>query len=274
MVLAVWREPRQAPPTGLRPLALLAAWALAIFVFFSASGSKLPGYILPLMPALAVLGAVALNGLSARAWSRQLTGALVVTTLLAVAVPWAAREVPAIAADAPLQAYAPWLLAAALVLVAGVLLALALHKRGRQQGSIAAYALALFVGTTVGLVGHEALGRASSGADLVAPMQAVLKPGMPIYGVKLLDHTLPFYLQRTLVMVASPDELEFGVQQEPQKWLPSMAAFSERWQSAAPALALMSHETFSELRAQALPMVTIAQDTRRVVVANFPRPSP
>ena len=41
-----------------------------------------------------------------------------------------------------------------------------------------------------------------------------------------------------------------------------------------PALAVMSHETFEALRAQALAMVPIAQDTRRVVVANFPRNTP
>jgi hypothetical protein len=127
----------------------------------------------------------------------------------------------------------------------------------------------MFVGASIGLLGHETLGRSSSGIDLVPAIRAVLKPDMPLYGVRLLDHTLPFYLQHPLVMVESPDELAFGVQQEPQKWLPTMAAFRERWRSGAPAVAVMSHETFESLRAESLPMFPVAQDARRVVVATF-----
>jgi len=156
-----------------------------------------------------------------------------------------------------------------LSLVAGILVARWLHGRGRQHASMVVYGLAMFVGTSIGLLGHETMGRGISGIDLVPPIKAVLKPGMPIYGVKLLDHTLPFYLQHPLVMVESPDELEFGVGQEPQKWLPTMAAFRARWRSGAPAVAVMSHETFDALSAESLPMFPVAQDARRVVVATF-----
>jgi 4-amino-4-deoxy-L-arabinose transferase-like glycosyltransferase len=265
---------RPASAPGLRPNLLLAAWALSIFVFFSASGSKLPGYILPVLPALAVLAARTLDAQSARAWSRQLTGALVVAVLLALAAPFAARLSSNPATSALYGAYAPWLTAAAASIAAGVLVAVWLQRRHRQQASVWAYGLTMFIGSTIGLLGHETFGRSAAGIDLVPPIQAVLKPGMPIYGVRMLDHTLPFYLQRTLVMVESPDELAFGVQQEPQKWLPTLAAFAERWRAGPPALALMSHDTFETLRADALPMVTIAEDARRVVVANFALPPP
>ena len=51
------------------------------------------------------------------------------------------------------------------------------------------------------------------------------------YSVQLLDHTLPFYLRRPMIMVERPDELEFGTKQEPQKWLPTTAAFKQVWAS-------------------------------------------
>ena len=57
---------------GFRPMILLAAWALTIFVFFSFSSSKLPGYIVPIYPALAILGAVALERFTARRWRWQI----------------------------------------------------------------------------------------------------------------------------------------------------------------------------------------------------------
>jgi 4-amino-4-deoxy-L-arabinose transferase-like glycosyltransferase len=266
MAVLAWREPKAEE---LRPLHLLAAWAVAIFVFFSASGSKLPGYILPVLPALAVLAALALDRLSPRAWGRCLVAALVVAVALTLASPRVAQMSNDTTPQALFAAYAPWLTAAGALLVAGVLAAWALHARELRLASMAAYALGAFAAATVALLGHETLGRSISGVDLVPPIQAQLKPGMPIYGVRLLDHTLPFYLRRTLVMVEEPDELEFGTQQEPQKWLPTLAAFDSAWRSGAPALALMSHETHAMLQARQLPMTLVVQDPRRVVVANF-----
>lgn len=259
---------------GLRPGVLLAAWALSIFVFFSASNSKLPGYILPVMPALAILAALALDKMTARAWSRHLLGALLVAVLLLAASPFVARLSTDNTPNALYRAYAPWLTGAASFVVAAMLVAGWLQRRKQQWASIWTYGLAMFIGTTIGLVGHETLGRSASGVDLVPPMQAVLKPDMPIYGVRLLDHTLPFYLKRPLVMVEAPDELAFGVRQEPEKWLPTLAAFRERWRSGPPALAVMAHDTFQKLQAEGLSMVFVAEDPRRVVVANFPQRPP
>ncbi|HEX6020303.1 MAG TPA: glycosyltransferase family 39 protein [Burkholderiaceae bacterium] len=248
---------------------LLAAWAISIFVFFSLSGSKLPLYIQPMMPALALLGAAALSELQPAAWGRNLTGAAVVCAAAAAAAPHIGRLATDSTPRELLRAYEPWLISASVLMLVGTLLAVALNRRGRQSSSIVLYALSIFAGTTVALVGHETLGRARSGIDLVPAMQSRLEPQMPLYGVKLLDHTLPFYLRHTLTMVESPDELEFGTRQEPAKWLPTMAAFRQRWVDGTPALALMRPDTYAQLEQQGLPMIEIGRDTRRVVVANF-----
>jgi hypothetical protein len=70
-------------------------------------------------------------------------------------------------------------------------------------------------------------------------------------------------------MVEHPDELEFGTTQEPEKWLPTLDAFLARWRAATPAMAVMSPDTYRELTARGVPMHVVAQDLRRVVVANF-----
>ncbi|HEU5295422.1 MAG TPA: glycosyltransferase family 39 protein, partial [Burkholderiaceae bacterium] len=62
---------------------LLASWALAIFAFFSLSGSKLPGYIQPMVPALAILGAAVLAELPDGAWTRLLVSAAVIGVIAA-----------------------------------------------------------------------------------------------------------------------------------------------------------------------------------------------
>ena len=261
---------RAEPRGGFRPLLFCAVWAVAIFGFFSLSGSKLPGYILPVYPALALWAAVALKGMDLRGWKLQLFAMLALTTLGLLASPLIGRLQP----DELLRRYGSWISAACVVALLALLLAWHWQRRGALPASIAAYGLAFFGATTVGLLGHETLGRPSSGADLVPAIQRVLQPGMPIYAVRLLDHTLPFYLRRTMVMVEDPDELEFGVAQEPQKWLPTMAAFSQAWTSGRAALAVMTPATYAQLQSQQLPMTAVAQDRRRVVVANFAIPAP
>ncbi|MBU6260686.1 MAG: glycosyltransferase family 39 protein [Burkholderiales bacterium] len=264
MLTALRREDRR----GFRPLLFCACWAASIFVFFSLSDSKLPGYILPVFPALALIAGVALTAMDARRWRRQIVAMALVAAVALAASPLVAR-VGSAAEASQFARFALWIAAAAAILLGALALAWWLNRRGRLRASIAAYALGFFAAITVGMVGHETLGRAISGVDLVPPIEAVLRPGMPFYSVRLLDHTLPFYLHRTMILVEQPDELAFGVAQEPQKWLPTLAGFEQAWRDGPPALALMTHATYAQLQAARLPMSVVAQDERRVVVANF-----
>ena len=257
----------RADRSSFRPAAFLAAWAVAIAVFFSASGSKLPGYIIPVYPALAILAAIALDRMDGRAWKRQIDLMLVVVSVGLLATPFVARLGGNPETIASYQTFAPWLAAACVLGLVG-LAAARWFAPDNAPASVVAYAVAFFALVTVALVGHESFGRNSSGVALVEPIEAVLEPGMPIYSVRMLDHTLPFYLRHTMVMVQSPDELEFGLQQEPDKWLPTVADFEREWKTPRKALAIMSHDTFDQLQADGLVMLPVAEDARRVVVTN------
>jgi len=268
MAKTVRAEPAGA---GLRPALLLAVWAATIFVFFSFSDSKLPGYILPLYPALAILAARTLDRLGPAPWRRQIIAALGLMLIGALATPWIARLGAGQTPNALYRSFALWL---GVAVAAGAIgLVVAWQLRARYPGrSIAAYALAFFALTTIALRGHESFGRSSSGVDLAARVAPLLEPAMPLYGVRLLDHTLPFYLRHPITIVETPGELEFGVGREPQKWIPTLAGFVSAWTSGRRALAVMSHPTYDELRAQHVPMQVVGEDVRRVVVANFETP--
>ncbi len=257
---------------GFRPILLLLTWTASIFVFFSFSSSKLPGYILPIYPAIAIIGALALDKLRPPQWSRQLliAGAFVLCAL--PTLPILARLGSPSTPNVLYRAYVPWVGAACVLAFVGMLVAWRLRS-GHLHRSIAVYALSFFLAETVLMRGHEVFGRISSGADLVARVEAVAGPQVPIYSVRLLDHTMLFYLRRTMVVVEEPGELEFGTQQEPDKWLPTLDLFQSRWRSGPPALAIMSPQTYELLRQQRLPMTSIAADGRRIVVANF-EPAP
>ena len=138
-----------------------------------------------------------------------------------------------------------------------------------NPASVFVYGIGLFLCFTAALLGYETIGGPASGAAIAPRISHVLRPGMPLYGVGTLDHTLPFYLRHPLVVVGQADELAFGAQQEPQKWVPDIDAFAGKWLHDGPAVAVMSPETWRTL-SQRLPMTEIARDWRRVVVTNVP----
>jgi 4-amino-4-deoxy-L-arabinose transferase-like glycosyltransferase len=258
----------QAAANGFRPTLLLGLWAGLIFAFFSISDSKLPGYIFPIIPALAILAALVLEQTSERAWRWQLK-AFLALSLVGLA---ACGYVATMASDTyPNAVFARFSVFLAAAFVAGALLTwLALRLAGRRFESLVAFACAWFLTFTAATLGHEAFGRSMSGIDLVPAVKPWLTPGVPFYAVERLDHTMPFYLGTPTVMVQEPDELAFGVEHEPAKWVPTTDAFIARWQdggnAGGQAIAMMGPGTYDRLAAQGVPMTVIAQDNRRVIV--------
>ncbi|WP_179594272.1 glycosyltransferase family 39 protein [Cupriavidus plantarum] len=267
----MWKAMRDSvpQPAAFRPLLLVGVWAIAIFVFFSLSRSKLPGYIVPVVPALAILAAVALDRMDLRAWRRQLVGAGIVAAVCLMASPIVgslnANNIP----NLFYRTYAIWVAITFALMLAGVVLARWLAARGRLTASIAAYGVGMYVAFTVALLGYDTIGRPLSGADIAPAVAHRLTPGMPLYGVRMLDHTLPFYVRHPLVMVAEADELGFGTTVEPSRWLPTIAAFEAAWRDDGPAMAVMSPDTYQQLAGK-LPMYVVARDYKRVVVTNRP----
>lgn len=246
----------------------LLVWAAVVFLFFSVSGSKLVSYILPMFPALALLVGVRLTRLGARALAWQTLPAALAGIALLALLPgiegYASREVPV----EMFYAYADWLIAAALVLIAGAAACGWLARRGKTDAALIALAAAGLVFGQLALSGHESLSKANSAYHIAQKIKPELKPGMPFYSVNTYDQSLQFYLRRTTTMVVYKDELGFGIEQEPEKFIPDFAQFEKTWNADREALALMSPDAYDMFRAQGLPMRLIARDTRRVFVAR------
>ncbi|MCC8391306.1 glycosyltransferase family 39 protein [Paraburkholderia sp. MMS20-SJTR3] len=270
-----WRQPRQ--PNGFAPVTLMLTWIVFIFLFFSASHSKLLSYTLPIAPPIAMLIGMYLPLVTREQLHRHLAG----YALFFVAAAFAALFLPrAGSARNPAELYAEfrgWVLAALAVAFVLTLVALWLNRRGLAGGvgkraglgALTAFGAAwLLLGTIAG-TGHDVFGRLSSGAPLAPAIKAQLAklpPDTPFYSVGVLDHTLPFYIGHTMIMVEHPDELAFGISVEPQKWVPTIDAWIERWKAERYALALIPPSTYDRLVQQGLPMQVIARDSRRVVV--------
>ena len=80
-----------------------------------------------------------------------------------------------------------------------------------------------------------------------------LKPGVPFYSVGTYDQTLDFYLGRTVTLVQFRDELDFGLQQEPQLAIPDGRANGGDLEAAALRPGLVGKDLYEQLARSRLP---------------------
>ncbi len=262
------RQPRTA---GFDATLFLLLWAGFIFVFFSLSGSKLPSYILPMFPALALLIAVRLTTIDARVLAWQLAPLPVIALAGLLAVPYTVRLASAAIPAELYQNQMPWLYAAAVILLAGSTTAIVCGWRGNVRRAVVVCAFTGLATTQLLVVSEDGLSPAHSTYHLVRKLKPDLRPGVPFYSVGSYEQTLPFYLKRTVTLVAYQDEMAFGLKHEPQLWVPDLASFERRWRGHAYALAVMGLDMYEQLQHTQLPMQLIARDTERVFVRTPPR---
>ena len=258
-----WRAERGA---RVQPLRLAILWSGFVVLFFSISGSKLPAYVLPVFPPLALV----LGRYLAEGPMRRLAAWTALGVPVAMALYWAAWKAPAGARDAWNEqmylAALPWMLAAAVILVAALVAATLLLRRGRRWVAIAIVAIAnvLVIGCLEDA--YDEFAPRQSGFEVSEKMKPWIKPGTRIYSVNIYDQTIPFYIGRPVTLVNYHDEFETGMQAEPEKVLWAEEGFDDVWERPGDALAIMQPGTFERFRAWGLPMQVLHEDPRRVLV--------
>lgn len=232
---------------GFDAEALLWLWVIVIFVFFSASHSKLPSYILPVIPALAVLVGRVLSRRQVLPWAAFIVSLVVGTAVIVLGI--LAPDLVTGTDPALLRGFQPWIIAAGSLILAtsvGVLL-----LRRRALGAMICLAAAWLVATRLILLGGAALGPAHSTRALVAAVSSYNRPGVPIYSVKDYQQTLPFYLHRTLTLVKYRGELDFGIRHAraplTDRYIPTLAEFATRWRHEPEALAFVPRKELDKI---------------------------
>ena len=258
-----WRLERGA---DVQPMRVALLWAAFIVLFFSASGSKLPAYILPAVPLLAIPLARYLVDVPVATVARYAALAVPVGLVLLVAAylaPGQAKEDWLRTLNLAAQ---PFAYAAAAAFTAGLLAAAWFARGGQRWSALALVALgnAVFVG---GLV--EAYGVFSprqSDQEAAAHLEPYVKPSTRLYSVKIYDQSLPFYLRRTLKLVGYVDEFETGLKAEPGIGIDRLEDFRPEWLRPGDAVAIIQPGVFEELQREGLPLQVVHQDSKRVLV--------
>ena len=255
-----------------RPRLMALIWAVFIVLFFTKSNSKLPGYILPIFPALALLVANYLEAGSRR--SRVISAGLMsaVGVALLATVPFMTKLSKHGGEAVLYQAFEPWVLAAGFIALAGGALAWLYARQMQRDLFVLVLAVAGFATTQLILAGFEPLGKARAGANLLPAIRAELTPATKIYSVGTYEQSLTFYLQRPVVLVDYTDEFTFGLQQQPELAIPTVPAFVDQWTRDAAAgvrdVAIIRADIYTDLQQKGVPMRVVAKDSRRTVIAN------
>ncbi|HET9211885.1 MAG TPA: phospholipid carrier-dependent glycosyltransferase [Thermoanaerobaculia bacterium] len=268
-----WGKLREERPG----LIFLACWALFILLFFSASQSKLVPYILPGIPPLAVLAALALREAETdprtRTWAR--VGGAIGALLLAVLA--AGLLLAALGTIHTGVGPLPNVLVFAMPTLAAGLLSVWLWGSGRLRSLPAlAVAPALLV---LGLV--SAAPRASlllSTGPIARFLIPRLTPGDEVYAYRCYPQTLPIYLRRLVGVVEYKGELDFGIQhlapEERARRYPTAAEFRPLWSSGKTVYVVLEAEKLPRMRLDGLAAgrVLMRQD-KYLLLTNRPAPS-
>jgi 4-amino-4-deoxy-L-arabinose transferase-like glycosyltransferase len=169
-------------------------WVLIPFIFFSISQSKRPQYILPVMPAIALLVARAVKGFRA------------------AAIAWIALGVALLAAP-PFLKMRPELLDAArtsaialgIVALAGGIVALLVKRR---EVLIIALSMPVIAIPILANPLLQAIGERRSAHTFAEQLRPHVMPSTEIVGIEAYTGSLQFYLQKPITVV-TPDAEEF-----------------------------------------------------------------
>jgi 4-amino-4-deoxy-L-arabinose transferase-like glycosyltransferase len=253
-VRAVWSKGTRDPGDSVAWFLLI--WCGFVFLFFSASHSKLPPYVMPLMPPLAVLLAPRiaehLNSVRQAAWI-----ACAFVLVIAVGLPIAAaRKIGMVP-----QVMLVWSTLAVFIAVAASFVTWrTVRWVPAALGSMLAYQALM--------MSYSAFPPARTAKALAEAIRPLVGPNTELFSVNQYRQSVPPYLGRTMRMVMYRGELHFGLGQEQAGFVPTLDAFIDQWAHSSDAVAFVDPDIMEELKARGVPFRMRAFDGRSFVVSR------
>ncbi len=264
-------RPRILNDRGVDPHRFLVAWCLVIFVFFSLARSKLPFYVLPILPALALLTALGLKELSGRQLAARFAPIVLFALAMLVGWPAIARFGASKFPQELVALYQPWLAAAVVWLLLGALTAVRLAWGCQPRAAVFAMAIAGLGFGGIAITESNELAPAISSREIVQRLgqeEAAFDHRVLFFTIEQYDQTLPFYLKRPVTLVNYTGELAMGIGLEPEKAIAAERTYSARWRSLDQAYAILPIRELHEFQLEGLPYREVARDGSRVIIAR------
>jgi len=239
-----WRERHEH-----RDALFLILWAGLIFLFFSASSSKLIPYILPVFPPLSILiGRYLAEAFERRDFPGIGTGcAVLLIATLGMAVSLIALPQQWASPDAQKLGKYPYVSAA--VLITGAAVTWMMKNRKNFQWvftSLTATTVLFFIVMNAA----ASVADMRSSLNLATVLKQRLQPGDEVASYDTYYQDLPVYLERRITVVNWKGELEFGTSvEDTSRWMVDDATFWKRWDGPNTVYMAMKKSTYSDLQA-------------------------
>jgi len=225
-------------------------WTFVVvtFCFFSLGQSKLPGYILPVLPIIAVIsgGQISTRG--------RVTGDRWVMFTLGLIFFLGAFGVEQLASTSYTAEqwanYRPWIMASGICYLLAFTV-FSIQKTPKFTAVAAAAVLSLSSGLLI-LMGANSLTESKSSRVIADIITETLPAGAPIFAFQYFPEAAAFYMARPFTIVEYEGELAMGVRLEPEKFLKTQAEFLEVWQGLDQAAVVVKLNRLKNLKVEAL----------------------
>jgi 4-amino-4-deoxy-L-arabinose transferase-like glycosyltransferase len=258
-----------APRGQFDPCRLLWIWCVFVLVFFSFSDSKLIPYILPAVPALALLcaGRKEGDGRGALLAGALLSLAFCLGVLAYASGRWSSADGLELAV-----LIRPTLFWTCTLLALGSLVSTLCVQRGRPMAALAALCGSWFLALGTILLAANAAQALFSAKDIAWALRREAGPSGaatdPIFSVQAYQQSLIFYLQRPIVLVDYRDEFDLGLTQDPARGIATLPLFARMWLPLEHGFAVMPPRTRERLSALDVPAREVAHFPDRVVISR------
>jgi 4-amino-4-deoxy-L-arabinose transferase-like glycosyltransferase len=262
-----WRANKSRPASSVDSLLFLTLWIVIIVAFFSLSQSKLAPYILPTMPALALVTAhyasrITADSLLPHLYAIACIYGLAILYLALAPIP----QRNGLSPETVSNIFEAGRVAFSIALT-GAIIGIVLAYREQVSAALLALSAGSFLCISTLLFAADEIKGIRSGRELAATITPFVARDKPLYSLAQYDHTLTFYLQKPTTLVGYRGELDFGLRQEPNRWLPDEQTFKSAWaRDPTGTIALMPHEIYQRFVREQLPMLPIGQNTKVMAV--------
>jgi 4-amino-4-deoxy-L-arabinose transferase-like glycosyltransferase len=249
-------------PGQFDPERFLWTFAVVTFCFFSLGQSKLPGYILPILPVIAILSGGQI------AASKRFDKDRWVMLFLALLFLVGAFNIERLASGHyPAEqwaSYSPWIIGSGLLFLLSFAV---LSVRKIERLSAFAGAAILSMGATLLIVsGANSLAESRSSKVIADVIMETLPAGAPVFSFQYYPEAAVFYLGRPVTIVEYEGELAMGVRIEPEKFIKTQDEFLAKWQMLDQAAVVVKLNRLKNLKVDALQGRVVYKGPKTMVI--------
>ena len=249
-------------PGQFDPERFMWTFVVVTFCFFSLGQSKLPGYILPVLPIIAMIsgGQIVSRGeVAADRWVMLFLGIFFFVGAFSIEL-LASKHYPA----EQWASYRPWIIGSGLLFLLSFAV-LSIRKIPRLSAFAGAAVLSLAAGLLI-TSGASSLAESRSSKVIADIITETLPAGVPVFSFQYFPEAAAFYLGRPITIVEYEGEMAMGVRLEPEKFIKTQDEFLAIWQNLDQAAVVLKLNRLKNLKVDALQGKVVYKGPKTMVI--------